>query len=182
MNQKYRDSKRGARTMPAMIVAITLVAVLAAPSLAGESFAGGAGRRSGIIQECGGTECEVGIVSLTFIPETLTIRPGTTVIWTNKDQLFHTVTGGHPKEGVEPLFDSGLTSPIAGGSRWEHKFDAASAGTFDYFCEIHPMMAGQIVAAGEPVQEFPSLTFMMIMAGGVLGVFATVAALWIEKR
>ena len=44
------------------------------------------------------------------------------------------------------------------------------------------MMAGQIVVAGEPIQKFPDLGFMMVMAGGVFGVFAIVAAIRFKKR
>lgn len=182
IKNNHVSKKAGRAFHLAVLVAISLAAIIAAPSLTKESYAGGLGGRSGIIQECNGTECQVNMVRSTFMPETLKIRPDTTVLWTNNDKMFHTVTGGLPKDGVESLFDSGLSSPIAAGSRWEHKFDATSAGTFDYFCQIHPMMAGQIVVAGEPIQKFPDLGFMMAMAGGVFGVFAIVAAIRFKKR
>lgn len=150
----------------------TLVAVVGRTD---ESFAGGGGGKSGITEECDEAVCHVSITGLTFAPDTLKIRPGATVVWANSDKVPHTVTSGHLgyERGVE--FDSGLSSPIVGGARWNHTFD--SAGIVDYFCAFHPRMTGQVVVTGEPIEEIPRLTYMVIIGAGILGTFGVVAAI-----
>ena len=71
-----------------------------------------------------------------FIPSMVTIDIGGEVIWENNDTAAHTVTSGTPS-GV---FDSSL---VMAGSSFSHTFDAA--GTFDYFCMVHPWMTGVVV-------------------------------------
>jgi plastocyanin len=83
----------------------------------------------------GGSET-VDIPDISFDPEELTVKAGTTVTWTNSDDLPHTVTkDGGP--GAD--FDSGNLSP---GDEFEQTFDAA--GKVDYVCTIHPGQAGSI--------------------------------------
>jgi plastocyanin len=61
----------------------------------------------------------------------LTVKPGDTVVWVNKDPFPHTVTS---KAGG---FDS---QTIAAGKSW--KYRAAKKGEFAYVCSFHPMMTG----------------------------------------
>jgi hypothetical protein len=80
------------------------------------------------------------------------------------DKVPHTVTSGNPTSGEQSaLFDSGLKSPIMAGEKWEHRFNAA--GTYDYYCQLHPRMAAQVVVSGEPVPELSSLVLMIMAAG-----------------
>ncbi|KXS43822.1 MAG: hypothetical protein AWU59_892 [Methanolobus sp. T82-4] len=75
-----------------------------------------------------------------FQPESITIEPGTTVVWTNYDTSQHTVTsaGG--------IFDSGL---FGEGETFEYTF--TELGTYEYFCTVHQFMEGEvIVSEGEP--------------------------------
>jgi predicted secreted protein with PEFG-CTERM motif len=65
---------------------------------------------------------------------------GGTVTWENNDTAAHTATGGSATEGPSGVFDSSL---IMAGSSFSHTFDAA--GTFDYFCMVHPWMAGTVI-------------------------------------
>ncbi|MSV33839.1 MAG: hypothetical protein EXS76_03890 [Nitrosarchaeum sp.] len=74
-----------------------------------------------------------------FSPASLTINSGDTVEWTNVDTVTHTVTSGSPANGPSGVFDSSL---IMGGASFENTFD--EAGSYDYFCMIHPWMAGNI--------------------------------------
>src|SRR5579864_3950577 len=74
-----------------------------------------------------------------FDPANMTVKIGTTVVWTNKDSASHTVTSGNPSAGPSGTFDSGL---IKSGNTFQYKF--ASAGTTDYFCTIHPWMTGKV--------------------------------------
>ena len=74
-----------------------------------------------------------------FSPASLTINAGDTVEWTNTDTAAHTVTSGSPSDGPSGVFDSSL---IMGGASFENTFD--EAGSYDYFCMVHPWMVGNI--------------------------------------
>ena len=75
-----------------------------------------------------------------FKPESVTIDVGTTVTWSQKDPGAHTVTSGTVEQGTggvtakpDGTFDSG---DIATGDTFEFTFDRA--GTYSYFCNLHP--------------------------------------------
>ena len=74
-----------------------------------------------------------------FSPASLTINSGDTVEWANVDTAAHTVTGGSPANGPSGVFDSSL---VMGGASFENTFD--EAGSYDYFCMVHPWMVGNI--------------------------------------
>ena len=79
-----------------------------------------------------------------FLPSTVTIDVGGTVTWENPDNVPHTVTSGTSSNGPDGYFDSNL---IMVGQSYSNTFD--SAGTYTYFCMIHPWMAGTVtVTAG----------------------------------
>jgi len=74
---------------------------------------------------------------LAFSPATITAKVGDVVTWTNNDSTGHTAT---------MKADGACTTPtIAAGSTGSIKFTAA--GTYDYFCKIHPNMTGQITVS-----------------------------------
>ena len=76
-----------------------------------------------------------------FVPDTLTVSKGTTVSWTNGDSTLHTVTSGSAESGNSGTeFDS---SYLAAGKTFQHQF--GTAGTFDYYCTLHPWMKGKVV-------------------------------------
>jgi len=76
------------------------------------------------------------IDNFTFGPQTLTIAPGTTVTWINHDEEPHTVVNsGNPR-----LFKS---SALDTDDKFTFTFD--KAGTYTYFCSIHPHMTGTVV-------------------------------------
>ena len=79
-----------------------------------------------------------------FIPNTVTIDVGGEVIWENADTMSHTITSGTAAGGPDGHFDSSL---VMAGSTFSHTFD--EAGTFDYFCMVHPWMVGSVVVSGE---------------------------------
>ncbi len=83
----------------------------------------------------GGTE--VSIANFAFSPDTLTVKAGTTVKWTNNDTTTHTVTAD------DTSFDSGNLDP---GKSFSFTFK--QAGTFSYHCSIHPTMKAKIVVTG----------------------------------
>lgn len=79
-----------------------------------------------------------GIRDFLFRPEPLTIRIGTTVVWTNKDVAPHTVTHGtYVKRGG--AFDSGT---LRQGQSFAFTFNRA--GNYTYSCLIHPEMVGTV--------------------------------------
>jgi len=85
-----------------------------------------------------------------FSPDEIIVSVGTTVTWTNKDTVGHTVTSGSPNDpDAGKLFDSG--SRWAPGEKFEHTFD--TVGEFPYFCMIHPWTTGKVVIAEVVIQE-----------------------------
>jgi len=81
-----------------------------------------------------------------FEPKSINVKARQIVTWKNMDNSLHTVISGtglnDPNDGK--AFDSGLTSLIPGKS-WSHQF--IKAGTFPYFCELHPAMTGLVVVS-----------------------------------
>jgi plastocyanin len=82
----------------------------------------------------GGEAVTVDIPAISFDPAEVTVKAGTTITWTNSDDLPHTVTKDGGPGGD---FDSGNIEP--GG---EFELTADVPGTVDYVCTIHPGQAG----------------------------------------
>lgn len=74
-----------------------------------------------------------------FHPPTLWVEKGTTVTWTNLDNVIHEVRSGTPDSPTD-LFDSG---EVEYGESFSFTF--SEAGTYNYFCEPHPDMIGLVV-------------------------------------
>jgi plastocyanin len=79
----------------------------------------------------------VTIVDFAFQPGAVVVTPGTTVSWFNAGAAPHTVSS--PAGG----FDSGTLGP--GGS---YSVTLSTAGSYGYFCAIHPSMTGSVTVAG----------------------------------
>ena len=79
-----------------------------------------------------GAQPSVEIVKFAFAPNEITVTPGTTVVWTNRDETPHQVAAG--KTFVSPAMDT--------GDRFEYTFTAE--GDFAYFCTLHPFMTGVV--------------------------------------
>jgi amicyanin len=75
-----------------------------------------------------------------YDPSPANVAVGTTVTWTNNDATLHTVYSGSPTQDSGKLFQSPF---MAKGKTFTHTFD--TAGTFDYYCTLHPFMIGQVV-------------------------------------
>jgi plastocyanin len=85
-----------------------------------------------------------------FSPNPITLKVGDTVIWTNDDNQFHTVTSGDPSGGGETgkVFDSGVSGTTALTTKdkaFSHEF--AEKGGFPYFYQLHPTMVGKVTAS-----------------------------------
>ncbi len=79
-------------------------------------------------------DAKVTIANFTFDPPTLTVPVGTTVTWTNEDDIPHVVA---EKDGA---FRS---KALDTGDTYTRTF--STAGTVAYYCAIHPHMTGRIV-------------------------------------
>ncbi|HJJ23566.1 MAG TPA: plastocyanin/azurin family copper-binding protein [Nitrosopumilus sp.] len=72
-----------------------------------------------------------------FLPYEINVAIGTTITWNNNDTTVHTVTSGNISDGYDGLFDSKI---VQSGKSFEFTFN--DAGTYDYFCMVHPWMTG----------------------------------------
>jgi len=95
-----------------------------------------------------------------WLPSVVTIGVGETVTWSNDDTAAHTVTSGNlsvDPNNVGVSLPSGFDSSLfMAGATFEVTFD--EAGTFDYFCLVHPWMVGQVIVGGEGMMEGGDLT------------------------
>ena len=70
-----------------------------------------------------------------FVPETLEVSVGDTVVWVNEDIVPHTATATNGD------WDS---DALNRGESWSHAVPAP--GTVDYFCRFHPAMRARLIA------------------------------------
>jgi plastocyanin len=75
------------------------------------------------------------IDNFTFTPPELTVAVGTTVKWVNHDDIPHSVVNK----------DKVFRSNAALDTDDSFSYTFASAGTFDYFCGLHPHMVGKVI-------------------------------------
>lgn len=75
---------------------------------------------------------EISIVDFHFEPDTLAVKKGTTVLWTNKDVVPHTVTG-----------DNFSSEPLTPGQSFSYTFK--TDGIYQYHCSFHPQMKGTVL-------------------------------------
>jgi plastocyanin len=80
------------------------------------------------------SEAKVKIDNFSFTPPTITVAAGTTVRWTNGDDIPHTVVS------EEQTFKSKVLD-----TDQEFTFTFSKPGTYTYFCSIHPHMTGTVV-------------------------------------
>lgn len=85
-------------------------------------------------QERKPTTADVKIDNFTFGPAELTVPVGTAVTWTNRDDIPHTVVS------TDKVFKSKVLDT---DETFSFTFD--TAGTYPYFCSIHPKMTGKVV-------------------------------------
>ena len=74
------------------------------------------------------------IDNFTFSPPTLTVAAGTTVTWTNNDDIPHTV------RAVDGSFHSKAMDTAD-----SYSFTFTKPGVYSYFCTLHPKMVGKVV-------------------------------------
>ena len=81
-------------------------------------------------------ETRASIDDFMFKPESITVPVGTTVVWQNKDDIPHTVVS------LDGTFRS---AALDTEDKFGFTFD--KAGTFEYFCSLHPYMKAKVVVA-----------------------------------
>lgn len=81
-----------------------------------------------------GAAVPVAIDNFSFLPRTLTVTVGSTVTWTNRDDVPHTVVSTD-KRFSSPALDT--------DEKFSHRFDRP--GSYDYYCSVHPHMTATVV-------------------------------------
>jgi plastocyanin len=77
---------------------------------------------------------EVKIDNFSFGPGTITVAAGTTVTWTNRDDIPHTVVAD----------DKSFKSKVLDTDE-KFSYTFSKPGTYPYFCSVHPKMTGKVV-------------------------------------
>jgi amicyanin len=78
---------------------------------------------------------QVKIDNFSFGPSTLTVPVGSTVTWTNQDDVPHNVVSREGKTLKSPVLDT--------DQKFSYTF--TQAGTYPYYCAIHPKMTGKVI-------------------------------------
>ncbi len=120
-----------------IVSGVLLTACSNSSNPAGSYNYGGGGGNGGGGGGGGGNPYAVTIYNYAFTPSSLTVPAGTTVTWTNKDNIGHTVTSD---TGV---FGSGTLNM---NGTYSYKF--MTAGSFPYHCSMHTYMKGTITVTG----------------------------------
>jgi plastocyanin len=131
METLSRFTPRRSRWGHALTAAAILALIVAASPLAAAQKAAAAAPGRAVTAAAGP---QVQIHDFQFTPATVTIPVGTTVTWTNRDDTLHTVTEANR------LFASPGLDP---GGVFSYTF--AKAGTYTYFCSLHPHMTATVV-------------------------------------
>ena len=85
------------------------------------------------------SDAAVAIEVFQYRPDSLVVASGTRVVWTNGDDIEHTVTAGTPE-----MADGSFSAALAGrGASVARVFD--DPGTYPYFCARHAFMKARVV-------------------------------------
>ena len=76
----------------------------------------------------------ISIENFNIVRATLSVPTGTTVVWTNHDDVEHTVTAS----------DNGFSSPAI-QTDGQYSYTFTTPGTYSYFCAIHPFMTAKVI-------------------------------------
>jgi predicted secreted protein with PEFG-CTERM motif len=95
-----------------------------------------------------------------FTPSILNISPGDTVMWTNNDNVDHTVVNGLPYANqIGTIFDSDTIAP---GKTYSFTF--YNAGTYKYSDKIDKWMVGEVnVRPSQPSSAVPEFGYIAVL-------------------
>jgi plastocyanin len=88
------------------------------------------------VGEPNGKTNQITIDNFSYSPAELKVAPGTTVTWTNHDDVPHTVTENNFKF-KSPALDT--------DEAFSYKFE--TPGTYEYFCSLHPRMVARVIVS-----------------------------------
>jgi len=109
------------------VLSLALIVVLVCAFLVAAQLGRAAGDNPGKV--------DVTIDNFSFTPASVTVTVGTTVTWTNKDDVPHTVVSDDKTTFRSKALDT--------DEKYSYTF--TKAGKYDYFCSVHPRMTGEIV-------------------------------------
>jgi len=109
------------------------ILVLAAPVVAA-LLVSGSRSFTARAEQTQASSAEVKIDNFSFGPAAVTVEVGTTVTWTNRDDIPHTVVSD------EKVFKSKVLDTDE-----KFSFTFTKPGTYGYFCSVHPKMTGKVV-------------------------------------
>ena len=127
VDRAWPDGRRGAALAPGAAI---LLALSALTSLAG------------VVPTTAGGAAAVRIHDIAFLPQVLTVTPGTTITWTNEDGMVHTVTSGTTSDDAVWSTSPGIPP---GGT---FSVSLRKPGSYHYYCKLHvysPAMHATIV-------------------------------------
>jgi plastocyanin len=81
---------------------------------------------------------EIKIDNFSFTPATLTVPVGTKVTWTNHDDIPHNIVSSEQKFKSKAMDTD---------DSFSNTFN--EAGTYEYFCGLHPKMVGRVIVEGK---------------------------------
>ena len=84
-------------------------------------------------------DASVAIRTFQFAPDTLRVKAGTRVVWSNADEIEHTITSGSPEKRNGPFH--GVVDKR--GATYSAVLERA--GTYRYFCDRHRFMTGTVI-------------------------------------
>jgi len=124
-----------------LVVAFAMLLLMAAPgprrvwaATAPGSAPATAGGTSPIAPDKASAGVDVKMDNFSFTPQEITVKAETTITWTNRDDIPHTVTS------TDQVFKSKTLDTDD-----KFTFTPTKPGTYSYFCSIHPKMTGKIV-------------------------------------
>lgn len=111
------------------LVGLVVIALAFGLTLSSHARPGVAGQNSG------NNTFQVKIDNFSFSPSPLTVPVGSTVTWTNQDDVPHNVISAEGKTLKSPVLDT--------DEKFSYTF--TQAGVYPYYCAIHPKMTGKVV-------------------------------------
>jgi plastocyanin len=106
------------------------IAAVVLGAFVGSGLAGGV-----LVARAASPAAAISIDNFTFTPQTVTVKAGTTVTWTNKDDIPHGIAATNNAFARSKALDTDDS----------YSFTFTTPGTYQYFCYVHPHMTGTIV-------------------------------------
>lgn len=149
--------------MKRLLVISAIAGSMVLPGVAARA-GGGGGCFADTATERTGTD--VGYVGMCPRPTVLHVTVGQTVTWKNFDDLDHTVTSG---------FGNWASETLRPNATFSHRFD--QAGTFTYYCMLHPNMGGVIDVRGGTTPVAKTSPGTRSSSVGIIAITATLGLL-----